>query len=233
MVLDDDRGQTTGQSVTRIYNGMTSPISPLSPLTPKYGSFMSRDSSLTGINEFASSYGTSYIDTVLIDCYTGANDQYLSMPRHTLSSSLPQIPDETENEEMGTSMVVENPENLQVDITRNSASGILKRPETLSIPNSYLANGGDSSRRRTVTFSQQVQIHQRSIQFGEAWGGVVGDGVSLWEVEGTQHLEGDWQRERPNSATRGAELVRNCLFRTNKHRSLVSLSIIKTQLVFE
>lgn len=51
--------------------GLTSPISPLSPLTPKYGSFISRDSSLTGINEFASSLGTSYIDSVLIDCYTG------------------------------------------------------------------------------------------------------------------------------------------------------------------
>ncbi|KAM9757871.1 proton-associated sugar transporter A isoform 2-T2 [Menidia menidia] len=55
----------------RLCAGLTSPISPLSPLTPKYGSFMSRDSSLTGINEFASSLGTSYIDSVLIDCYTG------------------------------------------------------------------------------------------------------------------------------------------------------------------
>ncbi|KAI3369953.1 hypothetical protein L3Q82_024755 [Scortum barcoo] len=51
--------------------GLTSPKSPLSPLTPKYGSFTSRDSSLTGINEFASSLGTSYIDSVLINCYTG------------------------------------------------------------------------------------------------------------------------------------------------------------------
>uniref|UniRef100_A0A672ZZA8 Solute carrier family 45 member 1 n=1 Tax=Sphaeramia orbicularis TaxID=375764 RepID=A0A672ZZA8_9TELE len=55
----------------RLCAGLTSPISPLSPLTPKYGSFISRDSSLTGINEFASSLGTSYIDRVLIDCYTG------------------------------------------------------------------------------------------------------------------------------------------------------------------
>ncbi|XP_070759254.1 proton-associated sugar transporter A isoform X3 [Enoplosus armatus] len=52
------------------YN-FSSPISPMSPLTPKYGSFISRDSSLTGINEFASSLGTSYIDSVLINCYTG------------------------------------------------------------------------------------------------------------------------------------------------------------------
>lgn len=55
----------------RLCAGLMSPISPLSPLTPKYGSFLSRDSSLTGINEFASSLGTSYIDSVLIDCYTG------------------------------------------------------------------------------------------------------------------------------------------------------------------
>ncbi|KAL1265029.1 hypothetical protein QQF64_003056, partial [Cirrhinus molitorella] len=55
----------------RLYAGLTSPISPLSPLTPKYGSFISRDNSLTGINEFASSLGTSYIDRVLIECYTG------------------------------------------------------------------------------------------------------------------------------------------------------------------
>lgn len=55
----------------RLCAGLTSPISPLSPLTPKYGSFISRDNSLTGINEFASSLGASYIDSVLIDCYTG------------------------------------------------------------------------------------------------------------------------------------------------------------------
>lgn len=55
----------------RLCAGLTSPISPMSPLTPKYGSFISRDSSLTGINEFASSLGTSYIDSVLINCYTG------------------------------------------------------------------------------------------------------------------------------------------------------------------
>ncbi|XP_063072590.1 proton-associated sugar transporter A [Engraulis encrasicolus] len=55
----------------RLCAGLSSPISPLSPLTPKYGSFISRDNSLTGINEFASSLGTSYIDSVLIDCYTG------------------------------------------------------------------------------------------------------------------------------------------------------------------
>lgn len=57
----------------RLCAGLTSPISPLSPLTPKYGSFISRDNTLTDINEFASSLGTSYIDSVLIDCYTGQN----------------------------------------------------------------------------------------------------------------------------------------------------------------
>ncbi|XP_048470839.1 proton-associated sugar transporter A-like [Rhincodon typus] len=159
MVLEEGGGQTASQNTTRMYTSMTSPISPLSPLTPKYGSFLSRDSSLTGINEFASSYGTSYIDTVLIDCYTGVNDQYISFPRHTLSASLPRIPDEVENEEMEPSVMTENPGSLQdasLDATRNPASGILKRPETLSIPNSYLGNSGDNSRRRTVTFSQQV-----------------------------------------------------------------------------
>ncbi|XP_068598814.1 proton-associated sugar transporter A [Brachionichthys hirsutus] len=62
----------------RLCAGLTSPISPLSPLTPKYGSFISRDNSLTGINEFASSLGTSYIDSVLIDCHTGQTPQALT-----------------------------------------------------------------------------------------------------------------------------------------------------------
>ena len=63
--------------------GLSSPISPLSPLTPKYGSFISRDSSLTGINEFASSLGTSYIDSVLIDCYTGQQTPQALAPNST------------------------------------------------------------------------------------------------------------------------------------------------------
>ncbi|XP_053291550.1 proton-associated sugar transporter A [Pleuronectes platessa] len=63
--------------------GLSSPISPLSPLTPKYGSFLSRDSSLTGINEFASSLGTSYIDSVLIDCYTGQQTPQALAPNST------------------------------------------------------------------------------------------------------------------------------------------------------
>ncbi|CAL8338817.1 unnamed protein product [Lota lota] len=63
-------GQSCSASA-RLCDGLASPISPMSPLTPKYGSFISRDGSLTGINEFASSMGTSYIDSVLIDCYIG------------------------------------------------------------------------------------------------------------------------------------------------------------------
>ncbi|KAI4889947.1 hypothetical protein NFI96_015101 [Prochilodus magdalenae] len=64
----------------RLCVGLNSPISPLSPLTPKYGSFISRDNTLTGLNEFASSLGTSYIDSVLIDCYTGQQTPQLLEP---------------------------------------------------------------------------------------------------------------------------------------------------------
>lgn len=72
----------------RLCAGLTSPISPLSPLTPKYGSFISRDNTLTDINEFASSLGTSYIDSVLIDCYTG---QHMPQPLkpETMTPCLP------------------------------------------------------------------------------------------------------------------------------------------------
>ncbi|XP_076861713.1 proton-associated sugar transporter A isoform X2 [Brachyhypopomus gauderio] len=66
----DSMGHSCSASA-RLCAGLTSPISPLSPLTPKYGSFISRENTLTGLNEFASSLGTSYIDSVLIDCYTG------------------------------------------------------------------------------------------------------------------------------------------------------------------
>lgn len=64
----------------RLCAGLTSPISPLSPLTPKYGSFISRDNSLTGINEFASSLGASDIDSVLINCYTGPQTPSATAP---------------------------------------------------------------------------------------------------------------------------------------------------------
>ncbi|XP_051966894.1 proton-associated sugar transporter A-like isoform X1 [Xyrauchen texanus] len=72
----------------RLYVGLTSPISPLSPLTPKYGSFISRDNSLTGINEFASSLGTSYIDRVLIECYTGQQTPH-SLEPEAMAPPLP------------------------------------------------------------------------------------------------------------------------------------------------
>ncbi|KAM7422834.1 hypothetical protein PAMA_010731 [Pampus argenteus] len=82
----------------RLCAGLTSPISPLSPLTPKYGSFISRDSSLTGINEFASSLGTSYIDSVLIDCYTGQQTPQVLAPNSTTGPLPPRdsrLPDES------------------------------------------------------------------------------------------------------------------------------------------
>ncbi|KAB0391619.1 hypothetical protein E2I00_004618 [Balaenoptera physalus] len=63
-----------------LHASLSSPISPLSPLTPKYGSFISRDSSLTGISDFASSFAASSIDGVLIDCFTGGHDGHLAMP---------------------------------------------------------------------------------------------------------------------------------------------------------
>lgn len=81
----------------RLCVGLTSPISPLSPLTPKYGSFISRDGSLTGINEFASSLGTSYIDSVLIDCYTGQQTPQALGPNSTMTPLPPGVsppPDE-------------------------------------------------------------------------------------------------------------------------------------------
>uniref|UniRef100_A0A4W3I125 Proton-associated sugar transporter A n=1 Tax=Callorhinchus milii TaxID=7868 RepID=A0A4W3I125_CALMI len=59
-----EEGDPATDQTPGLYTGMSSPISPLSPLTPKYGSLLSRDNSLSGINEFASSYGSSYIDTL-------------------------------------------------------------------------------------------------------------------------------------------------------------------------
>nr|XP_055040863.1 proton-associated sugar transporter A isoform X1 [Misgurnus anguillicaudatus] len=95
----------------RLYAGLTSPISPLSPLTPKYGSFISRDNSLTGINEFASSFGTSYIDRVLIECYTG---QQTPQPLESGAVAPPLPPGDTpplqgsrSSETLGTNDVVQ------------------------------------------------------------------------------------------------------------------------------
>ncbi|XP_069335393.1 proton-associated sugar transporter A isoform X2 [Eulemur rufifrons] len=148
----------------------SSPISPLSPLTPKYGSFISRDSSLTGINEFASSFGTSNIDSVLIDCFTGGHDSCLglpgSLPRQALSVSFPRAPDTFHRQDRGLPERREGAltstsdgEVLRVgslDTSKPRSSGILKRPQTLAIPDAAGGGGPETSRRRNVTFSQQV-----------------------------------------------------------------------------
>ncbi|OXB78090.1 UNVERIFIED_CONTAM: hypothetical protein H355_007232 [Colinus virginianus] len=154
-----------------LYASFTSPVSPLSPLTPKYGSFVSRDNSLTGINEFASSFGTSNIDSVLIDCFTGGHSSYLalpaSLPRQPVSVSFPRVPDgcyQQENGvlEQGERSVTPGPdgEALRVgslDAIKPRSSGILKRPQSLAIPEMVTGHCPESSRRRNVTFSQQVR----------------------------------------------------------------------------
>ncbi|XP_021273423.1 proton-associated sugar transporter A isoform X1 [Numida meleagris] len=153
-----------------LYASFTSPVSPLSPLTPKYGSFVSRDNSLTGINEFASSFGTSNIDSVLIDCFTGGHSSYLalpaSLPRQPVSVSFPRVPDgcyQQENGilEQGDRSITPGPdgEALRVgslDAIKPRSSGILKRPQSLAIPDIVTGHCPESSRRRNVTFSQQV-----------------------------------------------------------------------------
>nr|XP_048680940.1 proton-associated sugar transporter A isoform X3 [Caretta caretta] len=153
-----------------LYASFTSPISPLSPLTPKYGSFNSRDNSLTGINEFASSFGTSNIDSVLIDCFTGGYDGYLaipaSLPRQAISVSFPRVPEGFYCQENGILDQGENSVNpgtdgdaLRVgslDAIKPRSVGILKRPQTLAIPDVVTGYCPESSRRRNVTFSQQV-----------------------------------------------------------------------------
>uniref|UniRef100_A0AAZ3PRQ8 Proton-associated sugar transporter A n=1 Tax=Oncorhynchus tshawytscha TaxID=74940 RepID=A0AAZ3PRQ8_ONCTS len=170
----------------RLCAGLTSPISPLSPLTPKYGSFISRDNSLTGINEFASSLGTSYIDSVLIDCYTG---QPSPQPLDQDTAARPLPPGDTpppQGSQPGTgsqSGAVAQARALTVAGTaalagagsqagaqageaqmeagshRGSSAGILKRPQSLALveePMVIQSEGLENGRRRTVTFSQQV-----------------------------------------------------------------------------
>ncbi|KAM9800119.1 proton-associated sugar transporter A [Syngnathus typhle] len=161
----------------RLCAGLTSPISPMSPLTPKYGSFISRDNSLTGVNEFASSLGTSYIDSVLIDCYTGQQTpQGLLAP-----NSVPFPPGDTPAPE-GSTQPERQPDRechpdtetapqseVASQVTsgggpgleprRGSAAGILKRPQSLALMEEPMATqivGMENGRRRTVTFSQQV-----------------------------------------------------------------------------
>lgn len=170
----------------RLCVGLTSPISPLSPLTPKYGSFISRDSSLTGINEFASSLGTSYIDSVLIDCYTGQQTpQALGSsstaapvpPGDSPPPSAVQIEPDVASQAAGNGQDAEAPQ-PEGDAQSHGASqvtaatqpaagshwgstaGILKRPQSLALmeePTATQIVGLENGRRRTVTFSQQVR----------------------------------------------------------------------------
>ncbi|XP_051844602.1 proton-associated sugar transporter A isoform X2 [Antechinus flavipes] len=123
----------SSQNATHLYASFTSPISPLSPLTPKYGSFISRDNSLTGINEFASSFGTSNIDSVLIDCFTAGHDNYLalpaSLPRQTISVSFPRAPDgfycqENGILERGTVSVTHGPEGDTLRVANILLNGV-------------------------------------------------------------------------------------------------------------
>ncbi|KAM8914435.1 proton-associated sugar transporter A isoform 4-T4 [Spinachia spinachia] len=147
----------------RLCAGLTSPISPLSPLTPKYGSFISRDSSLTGINDFASSLGTSYIDSVLIDCYTGqqtpqapaSNSNTVPLPAGDPAppeqstqgaESRPRAEADATPQPCGAAQGADAPPpegEAQTQVTagaqpgagshRDSSAGILKRPQSLAL----------------------------------------------------------------------------------------------------
>uniref|UniRef100_UPI004038B4E8 proton-associated sugar transporter A n=1 Tax=Callospermophilus lateralis TaxID=76772 RepID=UPI004038B4E8 len=171
LLWEEGAGDALPAQATSLYASFSSPISPPSPLTPKYGSFISRDSSLTGINEFASSFGTSNIDSVLIDCFTGGHDNYLalpgSVPRQAISVSFPRAPDGFYHQDRG---LLERREGAltsgsdrdvlrvgSLDTPKPRASGILKRPQTLALPDAAGGGGPETSRRRNVTFSQQVK----------------------------------------------------------------------------
>ncbi|XP_072308732.1 proton-associated sugar transporter A isoform X2 [Eucyclogobius newberryi] len=163
----------------RLCAGLTSPISPMSPLTPKYGSFISRDGSLTGINEFASSLGTSYIDRVLIDCYTGQQTPQNPEPNCTTTPLPPgdtppptQSTQQTEgasigqgDEDITPAVEAQESDGVQCDGGGAEAGAgghrgsILKRPQSLALMEEPYASqtvGLENGRRRTVTFSQQV-----------------------------------------------------------------------------
>lgn len=152
----------------RLCAGLTSPISPLSPLTPKYGSFCSRDSSLTGINEFASSLGTSYIDSVLINCHTGQQtpqalattaplppggsaplDESMAGLGHTQADMVPLPTGESQDAEApkpesdapshGASQVTTGAQ-PGAGSHRGSSAGILKRPQSLALMEEPVTN---------------------------------------------------------------------------------------------
>ncbi|KAM6980060.1 proton-associated sugar transporter A isoform 2-T2 [Aplochiton taeniatus] len=150
----------------RLCAGLSSPISPLSPLTPKYGSFISRDNSITGINEFASSLGTSYIDSVLIDCYTGEQTPQPQEPDFTARSLATGDTATTQGPQPEAGVQPTAEVQSQVDSQlgpgpqqgpgsqRRCSAGILKRPQSLALVEEPLVS--QTGRRRTVTFSQQV-----------------------------------------------------------------------------
>lgn len=182
---EEGAGQTVPcPPASSLHTNFSSPISPLSPLTPKYGSFISRDSSLTGINEFASSFATSNIDSVLIDCFTGGHDSHLaipgSAPRQAISVSFPRAPDGFYHRDRGLGdrrdvALATGPDGdvLRVgslDTSKPRSAGILKRPQTLAIPDTAGGGGPDTSRRRNVTFSQQVKANVRGPWEGGARG---------------------------------------------------------------
>lgn len=154
-----------------LYASFSSPVSPLSPLTPKYGSFVSGDGSPTGLSAFASSFALANTDSVLIDCFTGSHDPYLaipsSVPKPAISVSFPRAPDGFYHQDGGLGERREGAtaaggdgDVLRVgslDTSKPRAAGILKRPQTLALPDAAGGNGPDTGRRRTVTFSQQVK----------------------------------------------------------------------------
>ncbi|XP_049631271.1 proton-associated sugar transporter A isoform X2 [Suncus etruscus] len=138
---------------------LSGPESPLSPLTPRYGSFLSRDSSLTGLSDFASSLGAADLDALLIGCSTGE-------PR-PLSVSFPRAPDGFYRSDLGPGeqpgVLAAGPDGdmLRVgslDSSKPRSAGILKRPQSLALPDApgTGTGGPETSRRRNVTFSQQV-----------------------------------------------------------------------------
>lgn len=168
---DSVNENSASHNSAQLHASFTSPVSPMSPLTPKYGSFISRDNSLTGINEFASSFGTSNIDSVLIDCFTGGHNSYMTLPaslsRQPVSVSFPRVPDGCYHGangilEQGESSLTSGADSdvLRVgslDAIKPRSSGILKRPQTLAIPDAVTGHCSENNRRRNVTFSQQVR----------------------------------------------------------------------------
>ncbi|XP_064893838.1 proton-associated sugar transporter A isoform X8 [Columba livia] len=110
------------------------------------------------------------IHALLADCFTGGPSSYLalpaSLPRQPVSVSFPRVPDgcyQGENGvlEQGESSVTPGPdgEALSVgslDAIKPRSSGILKRPQTLAIPDIVTGHCPENNRRRNVTFSQQV-----------------------------------------------------------------------------